>query len=377
MKCTGKSSLSEFLGEFVVYRNLVPSDPRLPGLEKLASQAGLERKEIPRKHEPGYAQVVALMLKEARSLVSGGQEFERLVYIGDTRMSDVTAFENLCRAGGWSGHVFICAETGTPRALECLSLEDGRSLNLANRWDLLVDFERSCTGRGCVIDSRTAVVFDLDKTALGGRGRNDRVIDRARLLAVQKTVSGLLGSAFDPAAFRQAYDELNRSEFHPFTADNQDYLAYICLVLGSGLVERTTLIDRVRSGQLSDFVQFIDEVEQRSGELPEGLARIHCSVYDRVKVGDPTPFKEFRRNEYLETVGRMGYLEDSTPVDELLKEEILITGEVRRAALEWQARGALLFGLSDKPDEAALPSPELAKKGFMPLHRTITHNVEE
>jgi hypothetical protein len=32
-------------------------------------------------------------------------------------------------------------------------------------------------------------------------------------------------------------------------------------------------------------------------------------------------------------------------------------------------RGALLFGLSDKPDEASLPRPELAQKGYLPLHR--------
>jgi hypothetical protein len=47
----------------------------------------------------------------------------------------------------------------------------------------------------------------------------------------------------------------------------------------------------------------------------------------------------------------------------------VITHEVRRMALEWRRRGALLFGLSDKPDEASCPTPELAEQGFVPIHQ--------
>jgi hypothetical protein len=71
----------------------------------------------------------------------------------------------------------------------------------------------------------------------------------------------------------------------------------------------------------------------------------------------------------------MGHLSDSTPMAKLLAEEILITQEVRAQALEWRRRGALLFGLSDKPDEAAVPLPELAKQGYQPIHRVPTHVV--
>ena len=39
--------------------------------------------------------------------------------------------------------------------------------------------------------------------------------------------------------------------------------------------------------------------------------------------------------------------------------------------------GALLFGLSDKPDEASLPTPELEQQGHLPLHRNVTHIVGE
>jgi hypothetical protein len=105
------------------------------------------------------------------------------------------------------------------------------------------------------------------------------------------------------------------------------------------------------------------------------LRDIHDEVYANAKSGDPTPFKEFRRSEYLETVGSMGQFSSDAPVEELLENEILITREVQVEALKWAQAGALLFSLSDKPDEASLPSPELAAKGYEPIHRTKTHVV--
>jgi hypothetical protein len=35
----------------------------------------------------------------------------------------------------------------------------------------------------------------------------------------------------------------------------------------------------------------------------------------------------------------------------------------------------LLFGLSDKPDEASVPSEALASQGFRAIHRAETHAV--
>ena len=59
----------------------------------------------------------------------------------------------------------------------------------------------------------------------------------------------------------------------------------------------------------------------------------------------------------------------------LLRDRIVITHEVRQVAELWQGRGALLFGLSDKPDEAALPTPDLAARGYQPLHHVEAHMV--
>ena len=49
--------------------------------------------------------------------------------------------------------------------------------------------------------------------------------------------------------------------------------------------------------------------------------------------------------------------------------------EVREMALIWKEQGALLFGLSDKPDEASVPGAELAAQGHLPIHRAETHAV--
>ena len=61
----------------------------------------------------------------------------------------------------------------------------------------------------------------------------------------------------------------------------------------------------------------------------------------------------------------------------MLAEEILITQEVQELALVWKSRGSLIFSLSDKPDEASVPTPELAASGYQPIHRKETHIVGE
>jgi hypothetical protein len=374
MKNCWRSSVHEFLGDNVVYRNLVPFDTRLPPFTEICEQIGLSVDSIPRKSTPDYAHVMVYLLQKARALEAPGVDIERLIYVGDTRMNDGTAFANICQAGNWPGLAFIGSETDEPAKKEVVEREQG-SLYLANRWSALADFEDYLRQQDCPLDEQTAIVIDLDKTALGARGRNDHVIDLARVEAVRHTVGNLLGDRFDPSAFQLAYDRLNQQEFHPFTADNQDYLAYICLILGSGMADLETLVKEVREGSIKSFDEFIRRVENRRAELPANLSNIHSEVYTLVQRGDPTPFKTFRYNEYQTTIHRMGWLDDSAPVEELLQEEIVITQEVRRLALEWRGHGALLFGLSDKPDEASVPTNDLAAQGYKAIHKMETHVV--
>lgn len=374
MSVFGRAAVAEFLGDNIVYRNLKPVDERLPGL--LPPDKGGPG-GIPRKTESAYAGVIVQMLRRGRALEHPKLEIRRLVFVGDTRMNDGTAFANICEAGAWPGMAFIAAEDAEPPAKEVVAAGTARALYLANRWAALADFERFCQEQDFHIDEATAVVVDLDKTAIGARGRNAHAIDQARVQAVKDTVAGLLGQAFDQGAFQTAYDELNQVEYHPFTRDNQDYLAYICLILGSGLYDLQTVVADVREERLRVFEAFIQQVNDRAGELPQGLAGIHHEIYGRVKIGDPTPFKSFRRNEYLATIGRMGFMSDDLPAEVLLEREIVITQEVRETARKWREQGAFLFGLSDKPDEASIPTEDLAAQGYLPIHQAETHAVGE
>jgi hypothetical protein len=374
MQSYGRCSMYDLVGDLIVYRRLDPVDARLPGLDVVAPSVGLPAGVIPRKSEPAYARVIAHLLHAARALEAPGARLARLILIGDTRLNDGTAFANLARAGAWPGLAVIVAEQDDPPQVEIVR-EGDRALYLANRWSLLGELADFCRAETLPIDERTVVVIDLDKTALGARGRNDRTIDQARVEAVRRTVGGLLGDEFDPPAFRAAYDRLNRPAFHPFTADNQDYLAYLCLILGAGLLDLPQLVARVERGELTSFHQFIHEVDRRRATLSPALQAIHRQVYDRVRAGDPTPFKTFRRHEYRATVERMGALPDDAPVVELLAGEITLTQEVRAAADWLRGEGALLFALSDKPDEASRPPAELAAAGWQPIHRTTTHAV--
>ena len=374
MKNHGRTSVHEFVGDFIVYRNLEAADLRLPRLSKAWGTVGHRQGTIPRKSELSYARVVAHLLHAARALEVPRADVARLIFVGDTRLNDGTAFANLCAVGGWPGAAFIGAESPEPPRVEVVE-QGATALYLANRWAALAGFEGFCRERGLLIDEGTAVVLDLDKTTLGARGRNDGVIDRARVEAVERTVAGLLGDEYDSAAFLAAYGRLNRPEFHSFTADNQDYLAYVCLILGSGLMGLDSLVAQVRSGEMASFRQFIAAVEGQAGRLLPGLREVHGEILGRVQAGDPTPFKAFRANEYRTTAARLGCLADDASLEQLLAEEILITQEVREVALRWRAQGALLFALSDKPDEASVPPPDLAAQGSEAIHRTATHAV--
>ncbi len=387
MKISGMSAVSDFLDDMIVYRNLAPVDGRLPSLNDLRPELGLPAHVIPRKNEADYARVVVGILNRARQLTAPGAQIQRVIFLGDTRLLDSTAFANICAAGGWPGIAFIGSENSSAPKVELETMPGGQRLFLSNRWAALDEclatelgmpsFPAYCAEQGFPIDPGTVLLIDLDKTTLGARGRNAATIDNARVQAVYETVAGLLGGSFDPQSFRSAYDLLVQPEFHPFTEDNQDNVAYICLILGGGLFQFDELLRAVRAGGMRSFRQFIEAAESRKAELPAALKAIHDEIFANVQAGDPTPFKPFRYNEYRITVARMGCQPDSAPLETLLAEEIVITREVRDLALVWKAQGALVFGLSDKPDEASLPGPALAAQGYVPLHRKSTHVVGE
>jgi hypothetical protein len=65
MNVFGRAAIADFLGDNIVYRNLVPMDERLPRLEDLWERLGLPAGGVPRKVEPAYAQVIVEILRAA------------------------------------------------------------------------------------------------------------------------------------------------------------------------------------------------------------------------------------------------------------------------------------------------------------------------
>jgi len=366
-----KLSLYDLVGDLVLYRNLDPVDARLPQFADAWAEIGLVDATRPRKHEASYAQTTAWYLRRARGLSRRGDELAELVYLGDTAMADGNAFKSLRAVTGWPGWAFIGAEKD-----EEMAVTEKEGVYVANRWSALAEFASLLLAQGAALDARTAVVVDIDKTALGARGRNDRSIDRARITAIEATVSDAIGAAFDRDAFRAAYGTINVPKYHSFTADNQDYLAYICLMISAGFTTTEGLLGDLEAGRLASFRDFIERVETRRERLPsDALRALHADIYGLVVAGDPTPFKAFRRREYRETVSRMGHLPDHAPLAQRLVEEVCLTREVVEFTRWLAGRGCLLLAASDKPDEATMPTPALVAEGFLPLHRTPTHIV--
>lgn len=357
-------TMADFLGDRVVYRNLAPCDSALPQLADVWQEAGLESCRVPRKTEPAYAAVVYKFLQAAQAQ-RGAPPLKRLLVIGDTLMNDGTSARNLGQFLPMRG--FIGAErlTENPHS----KIED--RLMIANRWATLTEFHSWVSQEKFTIDQETALILDLDKTTLGARGRNDKVIDRARVTAVQRTVEELLEGDFDETAFREVYDQLNQPTYHNFTGDNQDYLAYISLMITGQVYDSSQFWDDLAQQRLTSLKQFVTLCDAKRSQMNDGLLKAHQEVTGNLVQNDPTPFKSFRYREYQATIALMNVLPNEASLEDVLSQEIVITGEVAEISEQMLAQGVLTFGLSDKPDEASLPRPN--EKG-LPLHH-ITMKV--
>lgn len=362
-------TLSEITGDFVVYRNLQPFDRRVPGFQQAWREMGLSGPRLVRKQDPEYAQVAVWFLKRFHALHAPGVTPTEVLLIGDTLGSDGGAFRMVASTTGWPGSAFI----GTEDLARPATVTWDGELCVANRWESLGDWLRALLTRGLALDRHTIVIVDIDKTALGGRGRNDAPVDATRLIGMTETVRAALGSGADFEAFTAIYNELNRPAYKDLTADNQDYLAYICIMAGAGALPLAEIQTGHAQDTMNDFAAFITAIESRRTLLPPALNDLHLTVYTAFQAGDPTPFKDFRREEYRAAVNRMGNLPDDASIAERYENEICLTREVWDACVWLAHRGALITSFSDKPDEACAPTPDLSALGLLPVHHTPTH----
>ncbi len=370
----GRARLADFCEDWVVYRNLEPLDKRLPGLKTTYLDMELRSDLIPRKQDAPYARIATYFLNEIQRLRKVKSPLGELLFLGDTLFNDSQAYKNMRAFSGWPGACFICTERVEQ---EPALTVDEDNVYIANRWHLLTEWVRQLRAQGLQLGPNTAVVIDIDKTALGAKGRNDKTIDRARLAGIFRTMNAVLGEDFNQAFFERDYEELNRAKYHIVTADNQDYLAYICLVLNVNLISLDEMKREVASSSMDNFEQFMRWVDSRMMINPaagEALREVHEAVNASVRNGDPTPFKRFRRQEFISTMEYMGNMPDTASVAELLADEITLTEEVYELATWLRARGCLILCLSDKPDEASMPHPRVSPD-LSPLHLAETHRV--
>lgn len=369
-------SLADIFGDLIIYRDLNAVDTRLPRYAEIWHEIGMDGPIPPRKLDMAYVRAMVRLLTRAQEIVNPqGPALSEILYVGDNLLSDGGTFQNLRSLTGWPGWCFIGAEKDEKPAM---TEQDG--LYQANRWITLVSFLHRARAEGAALNPCTAVIVDIDKTAIGARGRNDKAIDRARVAAIEATIREAIGPDFDESEFRQAYAAINTSRYHYFTADNQDNIAHICMIISARLISLNEFLGQVASGQLRDFRDFMAQTDASVGQLPKEVRSLHEDIYRRTLAGDLTPFKAFRLREYQETVDRMGHLpEDSVAgaptLAQRLVEEICMTREVFEASAWLKARGCLMVALSDKPDEATTPTPALVAQGYQPLHRTLTHVV--
>lgn len=370
----GRARLADFCENWVVYRNLEPLDKRLHGLRSAYIDMELRSDLIPRKQDAPYAKAATYFLKEIQRIRGVKTPVGELLFLGDTLFNDSQAFKNIRQFSRWQGSCFICTE----RVEQAPDLSaDAEDVYTANRWSLLSEWLRQLRIQGFHLDERTAVVIDIDKTALGAKGRNDKTIDRARLAGIFRTMESVLGDAFNQPIFERDYVELNRSKYHQVTADNQDYLAYICMVLNTNLISLDEVKREMETNSLDSFEQFVRWVGSRMMINPAAggaLREVHETIDASVRNGDPTPFKRFRRQEFISTMENMGHMPDTASVSELLQEEITLTEEVFTAAQWLKQRGCILLCLSDKPDEASMPHSRVSPD-MLPLHQAETHRI--
>lgn len=339
-------TIAELTDDRVLYRDLEPVDRSLPGLRSLAADLGLPPGFLPRKRDDGYARVVLAIACAAQQ--QRGERVGLLLVVGDTE-NDRRMGAGLEKVSGVPTLTFIgCDKPALPPTLEWQG-----GLAVGTRWSLLDAFlEEALARHGAVPQRQAVVVADIDKTLLGPRGRSDGGIDAARVEAAEWTAAELLPS-LDRHWFRTVYRELCQGSFHPFTEDNQDFVAYTALLVSSGIIDLAVLC-----GQIGDGLRFATLVEELAGQLPEPLIATNSAITAALQAGDPTPFKAFRHQEFAATVGRMA------------SGELPLCGEVFAALARLRAAGALCMAASDKPAEASLPTAQQLAAGLLPLHRT-------
>jgi len=324
-----RGKLSDFFENNIVFRELEPVNKKLPGFSVLKDVLRLDR--MPRKKDAEYAQVLSKMFSAAGN-------FSKIIYIGDTLMSDLSVIKNFANSGLFETIGIITREG------EISGFEERENYIFNGSWANLQDILAYIENKFFSTDKNTIVIIDIDKTAIGARGRNEKAIDRARMDAILM----LAEKAFKDISveeFLSVYDKVNKREFFSITEDNQDFVSILSMLVYGGVLT----ISDLRNAR--NILTLLARVKTNNPVLLEYVE----TVLQNIKARNPTAFPQFRKAEFEKTIARMGFLPDETPIETLLSEEIMITREVYEAALYLKDKGAFVFGVSDKPAISSIP----------------------
>ena len=299
----------------------------------METKKALKLTELPRKKDILYARALGYILKKIGN-------FKRILYLGDTPMSDGSVIRNFKENREFETYGIITREEGN----EIIQKKENFIFN--TRWKNLYKALVKTESLGFTMDKNTVLIIDIDKTAIGARGRNDKSIDKARMDAILQITENIFGN-LNRKKFFEIYDRVNTKSFFPITGDNQDIISIVSIVIYNGTVGFDMLEN---AKDAADFLK-----KSLVGININKLKQIVEETYQNVTKGNPTAFPLFRKTEFEKTISRTDFLDDNTPVEYLLSEEIMMTKEVLDIALQAKEKGALVFGVSDKPALSTIP----------------------
>lgn len=331
-----RDKINTIFEDYIVFRELNPVKKELSSFSKFKETLGLNF--LPRKKDPEYARVLSLLFKEIG-------EFKKIIYFGDTMLNDGGVIANLTNLKEYRVFGIITEE----KEKDFITVKGNIILN--TKWRNLFSILEILEKKGFLIDRETVVVIDIDKTLIGARGRNNKAIDRARMDAILSIMNDTFESV-DIERFEYIYSRLNRRSLHPFTGDNQDIVSIMSIVFYGDYYALGRFIREFYIGKWIEPFEFLTSITVSKNSTVYDLLE---EVKENLKNKNPTAFPTFRKREFEFTIKRMDFLPDKAEVRKLLNEEILITKEVYEVGKFAKERGALVFGLSDKPELSSIP----------------------
>lgn len=335
MNVAGTATLTEMFGEDFIFRNLDIVNRDFPRFKSIKETLGISGH--PRKNSLDYARVIHYLIKKVHP------EFRVVLYFGDSNLDRIAA-QNLAGIVEEKVLAFILNISAEP------AVENG-SIHTYNRWDDIVYFIETVRE---YLDDPCIALFDMDKTVIGAKGCNADPIDRARFEAVAAKVEEIF-SGCRRETLRTLYHTVSKM-LTAVTDDNQDYIAFLTILVYGGVIDMQFLEECAISGKKFDAIINSVTEEAVPAELQPTVEEVRNSRLNK----EQTVFKSFRRYERETTAAKFDLLKSEHDVNRVLEQEITVTREIFDVVRLFKERGFKPVCISDKPDETIFPEEKEA-----------------